>query len=409
MSVTYYTSLSGMLAASYGLQNSANNMANMQSPGFKRRDLLYSCLGNGYSGSGVTIGGTQVNFSEGHYLPASQTTDLSIMGRGFFLVKMRDGECLYTRNGEFAFNQEGLLMDKHSHGLVQGYDSGGNLMSITQKGPTFCKGKATRTMALSGQLVPIEKSDSEKEEQTGPFKSNYKNIQWEIPNVYDASGIAHTITIELASTAVLVNPDNPNKNFDEGKSWDVVNIRCEDASITFHPQQLIFSSFGNAPNVGHSSISFNLNKTQTISLQFGDYLSGSNESVELKESKTNPNGTSISAYQQDGFNENGQVVYHYDNGQSLNGLHLALADFHDLEQTLKPMQDNLFRATHVKGRTLGRANTKTLGRIQSKQLESANVDSTTEFANVVVLQRMFQSCSQIMNIDKELIEGLYRK
>ncbi len=80
MTNTYYTSLSGMIAASYGLQNTSNNVANMQSPGFKRNDVFYSSLGNGTGeeglGAGVCVGGNKTNFSDGNYLETNNPSDL---------------------------------------------------------------------------------------------------------------------------------------------------------------------------------------------------------------------------------------------------------------------------------------------------------------------------------------------
>ena len=92
MNSTYFSSLSGMLAASYGLQNTSNNVANLQSPGFKRTDVFYSSLGNGGSqdslGSGVTVGGHMTNFSAGSYHETGKPADLAIVGDGFFIIKL---------------------------------------------------------------------------------------------------------------------------------------------------------------------------------------------------------------------------------------------------------------------------------------------------------------------------------
>ncbi len=77
-----------------------------------------------------------------------------------------------------------------------------------------------------------------------------------------------------------------------------------------------------------------------------------------------------------------------------------------MEHTLIQTHDSLFQAKNEKGRHIGRANKDGFGSIKSNQLESSNVDSTTEFANIVILQRMFQACSQIMDIDKQLLEEL---
>lgn len=423
MTNTYYTSLSGMLAASYGLQNTSNNVANMQSPGFKRNDVFYSSLGNGNGeeglGSGVCIGGNATNFSEGRYLETSNPSDLAIVGQGFFVVRIKTGELLYTRDGEFSFNNDGLLIDRHSGGIVQGYNKAGDLVPIHEKGPKTSVGKATHEIFLKGQFILREKTADEQTNQPGPFKSKYQDINFSVMNIYDSQGKAHEVRLEFQSTPVLVNNDKTDIP-DNGTSWDLVNISCDDAEINFtYDQKIIFNGVTQGATLENSSIQFSLNGTQNLTIQFGNFKEGADSSVQLKESKLNPEGTKIEAFQNDGygegkqisfsFDENGQIAYNYDNGQVIEGIHIGLARFDDLEHTLIQTQDNLFRAKSDKGVHLGRANKDGFGSIKAKQIESSNVDSTTEFANIVILQRMFQACSQIMDIDKQLLEGLESK
>lgn len=423
MTNTYYTSLSGMMAASYGLQNTSNNVANMQSPGFKRNDVFYSSLGNGSGeeglGSGVCIGGNATNFSDGKYLETSNASDLAIVGQGFFVVRLKSGELLYTRDGEFGFNNDGVLIDKHSDGQVQGYNNAGNLVPIHQLGPKTSNGKATEEIFLKGQFILKEKSDTDKN-QPGPFKSKYQDINFSVQKIYDAEGKAHEIKLEFKSTQVLVNGDSTNIP-DDGTSWDLVSISCDDADIkiTHLDQKIIFNGLTQGAKAENSSIHFLLNGSQNIKLQFGTFKEGDDKSVQLKDSKLNPEGTKIEFFQNDGygegkqisfsFDENGQIAYQYDNGQVIEGVWVGLARFDDLEHTLVQTKDNLFKAKSDKGIHLGRANKDGFGSIKSKQVESSNVDSTTEFANIVILQRMFQACSQIMDIDKQLLEGLQSK
>lgn len=422
MSNTYYTSLSGMLAASLGLQNTSNNMANMQSPGFKRSELFYSSLGYGTNdeglGSGVYVSGKAINFSDGKHLPTSNPTDLAIVGQGFFVIRFKSGELLYTRNGEFRFDNYGVLVDTRSGGQVQGYDSSGHLVAIHDKGPKTAKGKPSHELFLNGKWVRKEKSDTDKN-QPGPFKNNYEDIKFEVMNVYDEEGKAHSLRLEFQSTPVLVNTDSTTIA-DNGTSWDLLRITCDDADIQFNnTQQLIFSGKDTTTTESNNTIRFTLNGKQAVALRFGKLGDGQDACVELKDSALNPEGTQIKTHQNDGygegkqidlsFDESGQISYLYDNGQTITGIKIGLARFDDLEHTLLQRSDNLFRARQDKGRHLGSANQNGFGSIQSKQIESANVDSTTEFANIVVLQRMFQACSQIMDIDKQLVQELINK
>lgn len=419
MTNTYYTSLSGMLAASYGLQNTSNNVANMQSPGFKRTDVFYSSLGNGSGeeglGSGVCVAGSAINFCDGKYLETTSPSDLAIVGQGFFVIRLKGGELAYTRDGEFGFNSAGILIDKHSGGEVQGYNRAGALVPIHQQGPKTAAGKASKELFIKGQFILLEQSE-EDQKQPGPFKNKYENIKFSVAKVYDQQGKEHTIKLEFQSTPVLVNPDS-TKIPDDGKSWDLISISCDDAAIDFKQgQQILFNGIGMGAQEEQCTIQFTLDKKQSISLNLGTFRDGSDNSVELKESKLNPEGTKIEVWQNDGygegkqisfsFDENGQISYNYDNGQAIQGVFVGLARFDDLEHSLIATHDSLFKARNEHGIHLGRANKEGFGAIKAKQLESSNVDSTIEFANIVVLQRMFQACSQIMDIDKQLLEEL---
>ncbi len=423
MNSTYYSSLSGMLAASYGLQTTSNNIANMQSHGFKRSDVFYSSLGNGEdsSGSGVTINGSATNFNEGKYLQTDTMSDLAIVGNGFFIVRLKSNELIYTRNGQFSF-KDGLLRDKNTDGLVQGYDKTGNLVPIHEKGPKTTAGNASRDIFLKGTFVArtIKNDTTTKDQPPNPNNSDpssttkmemkYENIIFDIQNVYDAQGKAHTIKVELK---------NKEDSFNKINNWNIENITCGDAQITFpFSQELEFIEESGAEE-GKSSFQFTLNG-QTVTVYLGVFRNSESEIVNLKSLEKNPSATTdVSVWQNDGyglgtqsgfsFDENGQIFYHYDNGKILSGSYIGLARFDDMEHNLIQTPNNFFRAKTNKGIHYGRPNHDGFSFIQPKQLETSNVDSTVEFANIVVLQRMFQACSQIMDIEKQLLEELEAK
>lgn len=417
MSNTYYTSLSGMMAASYGLQNTSNNVANMQSAGFKRNDVFYSSLGNGEShqglGSGVCIGGQNTNFAAGNYLPTGNPSDLAIVGNGFFIVQLKNGEQLYTRSGEFSFNEEGLLADKHSGGLVQGYDQQGNLVAISQFGPKTNKGQATHSIDIKGEFVVAALEEDSNIPNPDPNKSKYESVELSV-TIFDEKGRQHTVKCRFEASNLPGESD--------GKHWRLTAADCNDAVITFDEQTLAFDMErdGAAASTGMNTIQFTVNDKQNVQLNFGDYTTEAESSVRLytKEKALHPRST-LEEKKQDGygfgkqidfsFDDNGQISYKYDNGQSEEGLHVALAVFEEMEHTLIPAHDSLFRAKNTHGLRIGRPNKDNFGTIQPKKLENSNVDPTTEFAHIVVLQRMFQACSQIMDIDKQLLEELYKK
>ena len=136
MSRALFTAATGMLAQERKIDVIANNLANVNTDGFKAsrpefQDLMYQTLrpaGIGGTVSRRTPTSTQVglgvkdgaivrNFTQGDFKSTGQTTDLAIRGRGFFVVRMEDGDFRLTRNGAFKISDDGLLVTKDGHPL----------------------------------------------------------------------------------------------------------------------------------------------------------------------------------------------------------------------------------------------------------------------------------------------------
>ena len=415
MTSTYYSSLSGMLAASYGLQNTSNNIANMQSHGFKRSDVFYSSLCNGHgeegNGHGVRLQGTSINFKEGNHQPSGSGSDLAMVGNGFFVVKLKNNELVYTRDGHFKF-ENGVLIDYKTGGQVQGYDYSGNLTPIYEQGPKISAGQATRNIFIHGKLIPQKKPEN----QQSPL-SKYEDITFELKDIYDAQGNPHTITLKFTGT------ERPDQTAPPTE-WILTGIKYDNKdeinppytqTIEFDGTNAIYQGLLE----GHNTIQLSLNG-QPISVYLGNQYNGYDEHVVLGTASTDQKTeTIIEIHKNDGYpqgeqnelriNEEGLISYYYTNGQIIKGIYIGMASFDDMENNLIQTQDNFFRAKTTHGIHYGHANTQKLEAIQSGYLEASNVDPTMEFANIVVLQRMFQACSQIMDIDKQLLEELETK
>src|SRR5262245_10234415 len=107
-----YAGLSGLNAHAFELSVIGNNLANINTPGFKSstiafEDLLTQTLTGGSSdgsinflqvGLGVKVGTTNENFSQGNLQPTGNMTDVAIQGNGFFIVRSDDG-VNYSRAG----------------------------------------------------------------------------------------------------------------------------------------------------------------------------------------------------------------------------------------------------------------------------------------------------------------------
>jgi flagellar basal-body rod protein FlgG len=130
-----YTAATGMMAQELNLDVVANNLANVNTYGFKKsraefQDLIYQIIQEpgiaqgqqGLSPTGVQVGlGVQTGavgrvHSQGDFESSQNPLDIAVQGDGFFQVALPTGELQYTRAGNFKLSQQGNLV------TVDGYD-----------------------------------------------------------------------------------------------------------------------------------------------------------------------------------------------------------------------------------------------------------------------------------------------
>lgn len=134
MSSALWVSKTGLAAQDMRMTTISNNLANVNTVGFKKdrvvfEDLFYQVqrqpgtqadevnqLPSGIQlGTGVRVNGTQKIFTEGSFETTGNQLDLAIAGQGFFQIENPDGEILYSRNGQFHLNADGIIT--HGNGL----------------------------------------------------------------------------------------------------------------------------------------------------------------------------------------------------------------------------------------------------------------------------------------------------
>jgi flagellar hook protein FlgE len=138
--------LSGLLASQEDLGVISNNLANLNTTGFKGSsadfsNLIYQQLGSDGAGDpiqtglGTQIGSTSINFTEGNIENTGVDTNVAIQGNGFFQVQ-NNGVTQYTRDGDFSINSSGNLVasdgsEVMGYGAVNGVvNSNGSLVPL---------------------------------------------------------------------------------------------------------------------------------------------------------------------------------------------------------------------------------------------------------------------------------------
>src|SRR5579859_5294529 len=109
-----YTAASGMMNEMMSTDNMANNLANASTVGYKGTSVNYQAFpemlmrqmdGFGSIGTlttGDKVNSTSINFAQGQLQGTGNSLDLGMEGDGFFTLKNRLGQLLYTRDGEFT-------------------------------------------------------------------------------------------------------------------------------------------------------------------------------------------------------------------------------------------------------------------------------------------------------------------
>ncbi len=116
---SFFSGISGLIANSSSINVVGNNIANVNTVGFKAsratfQDVLYQSIfgssGSSQVGRGTALSSVDTFFSQGSFESTSEPTDLAIGGKGFFIVRSSENETNYfTRAGQFRFDRDGNL------------------------------------------------------------------------------------------------------------------------------------------------------------------------------------------------------------------------------------------------------------------------------------------------------------
>jgi flagellar basal-body rod protein FlgG len=155
-----FTAATGMIGQQLHIDTIANNLANVNTTGFKKsrvnfQDLVYETIrpAGAETTAGVTLPeGIQVGhgvrpsaiaklFTPGAAIQTGQPLDLYIEGDGFFQVELPDGTTAYTRDGSFKINQEGTVLTADGYELTPGITipTDAELVTVTPDGNVLAR------------------------------------------------------------------------------------------------------------------------------------------------------------------------------------------------------------------------------------------------------------------------------
>jgi len=200
-----WTGATGMQAQQLNMDVIANNLANVNTAGFKRgrgdfQDLLYQTLrlagtassSNTKVPTGIQVGhgartvAVQKIFLQGDFMQTQNELDMTIEGKGFFQIRTPDGETAYTRSGAFKLDNDGRIVTSDGYPLEPEITIPDDTLNITI-GPD-----GTVSVLQAGQTVPSQVGNIEL--ARFPNQAGLKSIGRNLYVETDASGAVATGT-----------------------------------------------------------------------------------------------------------------------------------------------------------------------------------------------------------------------
>ena len=386
--------LSGLNAASADLGVTANNVANVNTNGFKMSRAQFAevfavgtqSVSSSASGSGVRLSSIAQQFTQGNIDFTDNALDLAIGGEGFFVLN-DNGARSYTRAGAFGVDNEGYVVNAQGARLQAYPFAGGGLFNtgtpVDLQLTTGANPPAATTRAAFGINLPANAAApiNPTFDPTDPTSFNHTTSV----TVYDSLGAAHTATVYFIKDAAA-NTWNTEVEIAGNPVGGTTQIVFNDDGSLQSPVGGLMPLNAYDPGTGAASIQMSLDFGTAT--QFGSNF-GVNSLSQDGFTTGRLTGVSVDA--------EGIVFARFTNGQSTSLGKLALANFVN-PQGLQQIGDTNWGESFQSGDALlGEAGTASFGNIQSGALEASNVDLTAQLVQMITAQRNFQANAQMIS------------
>ncbi|MFT5755378.1 MAG: flagellar hook protein FlgE [Alteromonadaceae bacterium] len=444
--MSFNIALSGLNAAQKDLDVTSNNIANVNTVGFKESraefvDVYASSLlaaGKTKVGDGVLTSDVAQQFHQGSIKFTSNSLDLAITGNGFFSTVPELGslEFSYTRAGQFKLNADNFIVNSsgdHLLGFPVNPDGTSSSVSLSTAEPIripTASGAPSKTnevdvrmnlpagaSAITGAPANFDMSD--------PLTFNHSTSV----TVFDSLGDSHIQTYYFIKDPAVANEWFLTSSVD-GIAVDI----HDQATLTPGPSTGTGIAIG-ATSVDGAKLRFTSGGDFASITPVGGFITeplpatiltnGSDVSQQIKinfnldTAGPNPNeptqfasGFEVTSLEQDGLpvgrltgldiGTDGLVMATYSNGTSQPLSRVAIVNFSNA-QGLTQTGNSDWKESILSGEGLaGEAGSGTYGTINSSALEQSNVNLTTELIDLISAQRNFQANSRSLEVDNQL-------
>lgn len=392
--------LSGLAASSDSLNVIANNLANLNTDGYKDETLnfadvfnqMQSVSGNGdpiQFGSGVTVEGETSNYADGTVSSTGEASNMALQGNGFFVVQdTANGEESFTRDGDFTVNSNGQLCTPEGQ-LVMGYSATDGQVSTSSALAPINVTQASNIPATATSSFSMDTNLDASATAGTTFSSPI--------TVYDSLGTSHVLTVNYTNTGANTwsyNITIPGSDVGSANTSETVGS----GTLTFNSSGQLTSPTGSVSGISISgladgaanmSLTWNLNGSGTTPIV-------TQQDATSATSSTTQNGYGVGVLTGYSVLPDGTVQGQFSNNQTLALGQVAVASFAN-PQGLSQSGNNDLQATFASGSpVIGQAGAGGNGTITGGAVEESNVSLSTEFANMIVAQQGYEANAKVL-------------
>ncbi len=407
MFTSFSTALSALNATSTAIDVVGNNLANLNTPGFKTsqvlfRDLVTQSLGAGLGETQVGFGTgrplTVRQFSQGAIQTSSGLLDAAIQGDGFFVLKDHAGNTLYTRAGNFQADKNGYLLTDTGD-LVQGWTTVDQITGqVNTNGPTgniiVPVGSLKAPTATSNFTVDLNLNSSAAADATSDFSTPI--------TVYDSLGSSHVLTLRFEKTGAnqwTYQVSMPGEEVGGGTAGAPFDISGAGGTLTFDNLGQLTDPAPGSPiafDIGGLS-----DGAADMHLTWDPYTAaGPGRITQFGQpsapSANSQNGSAAAQLVRVGLADGGRILAQYSNGDQVIVGQLAMASIRNPDTLLAAGNNSFALSARTSTPSIGLPGTGGRGQVVGGSVEASTVDIAQEFTNLIVYQRGYEANSRVV-------------
>ncbi|MEX2264736.1 MAG: flagellar hook protein FlgE [Bryobacteraceae bacterium] len=407
MPTSFSTALSGLNAHAAAIDVIGNNLANLNTTGYKAnvasfRDLVAQSLGAGAGSTEVGLGTapTRVTrqFRQGAIQTSGGSMDAAMQGDGFFIVRdAGQNSRLYTRAGNFNVDATGNLVSGTGE-RVQGWserngtlDTTGLISDIVLPIGALQAAAATTSFTVDANLnAAAQAGDS----FSAPIET------------FDSLGVGHILTLTMTRAAT------PNEwdyevtipGAEVGSPNPTVTVFTSTTPLTFSTQGRLTAP---AANVAGISVTGLASGAADLGITWELYAPDGTPRVTQfarpsAVSANSQNGTAAAQLVKVAMANDGKIVAQFSSGAQRTVAQLAVAAIRNPHSLAAVGNNNFLLGPETALPAIGLADTGGRGKVQGGALESSTVDIAQEFTNLIIMQRGYQANSRVITTTDEL-------